>query len=68
MVLHRRLKTEPAIVKRLKTKKRVLIRFQSAQKDFARKNNMKLIENEMQKEMEEKLTNKFTLRIRFDCP
>lgn len=30
-------------------------RFQSAQKAFARKNNMKLIENEMQKEFDEKV-------------
>ncbi len=30
-------------------------RFQSAQKDFARKNNMKLIDNEMQKEFDEKM-------------
>ena len=45
-----------AIVKKIEEEEKGFdARFQSAQKDFARKNKMKLIENEMQKEMDEKL-------------
>lgn len=44
------------IVKRIEGEEKGFdTRFQAAQKDFARKNNMKLIDNEMQKEFDEKM-------------